>query len=284
MAQNIESESLDMQIPIGHQFRGDPFVTLLVGPEELVYHVHQSILCNNSKVFKATFCGEFRESSNRSMSLPDDNIEAVERMIQWLYSAKLGLTSSISAEASGGFHWQLANLNTLADKYDILRLKNKIIDELYEAKTRLTKPPPFTVITYVYDNTTEHFSYRKLMVDWYVWHIDMEWYGKPNTRALLSGVPDFVIDVALAFGAKMNHPARKPAFSGDKISFTRSPPNPLAMVTDSWVPTASLMTSSVPIWMGTQTTSFTEPGLPNSRSDLPLSLMDDSRLHVGWLV
>ncbi len=152
-----------MEAPPGEKYRGVPVVTLFVGPDKIAYNVHQSILCDASNFFQAAFYGKFKESSDRSMSLPDDEIDPVERMIGWLYSAKIQLTSPVSSEAATERYWQLAKLNTLADKYDIVHLKNSIIDELYELRKSSRVPRP-QVIQYVYSNTTQQSPFRKLLV------------------------------------------------------------------------------------------------------------------------
>ena len=122
------------------------------------FHVHLDVICNESSVFKAAFSGEFTEASNQSMNLRDHEIKSVERMIQWLYSKQYELAKwsfediQITADTR---YWQLAKLNTLADKYDIIGLSNNIIDQLYILQSK-DVPPQLSVANYVYDNTTEN--------------------------------------------------------------------------------------------------------------------------------
>ena len=89
-----------------------------------MFHVHQDLLFDASPVMKAAFSGNFQEASDRSMSLPDDDKSSVERMLKWLYTRKLELTVPVSIETSHECYMQLAQLNTLADKYDVYLLKN----------------------------------------------------------------------------------------------------------------------------------------------------------------
>lgn len=85
------------------------------------------------------------------MILPEDDKDSVRRMIQWLYSRKLGLKRPVSDETSDECYMQLAKLNTLADKYDIYLLKNDIVDELFHLQKppRDFKPPPTSVVAYI---------------------------------------------------------------------------------------------------------------------------------------
>ena len=146
------------------------------------------------------------------MSLPDDDVGAFERMTRWLYTQKLELSDPITAEASSECYWQLAKLNTLADKYDITTLKNLIVDKLFElyVPPKNVKPPQMDVITYVYNNTTEKSSFRKLIVAWYAWNIDFKWYKDDNTRDIILKLPEFTADLAIALALRAGYDASNP--------------------------------------------------------------------------
>ncbi|MCJ1346387.1 hypothetical protein MMC31_004603 [Peltigera leucophlebia] len=203
---------------------GVPTVTLLVGEEKLPFHVHLDVICKESSVFKAAFSGEFTEASNKSMNLPDDDIESVDRMIQWLYSKQYELakwSEDIKTTASARY-WQLARLNTLADKYNIIGLSNNIIDQLYILHSK-NVPPQLDVTTYIYDNTTENSSFRKLLIGWLCWKIDMKWYQGTTVRGWLLNAPELAVDVAIAFGIKASSRDQKKPFQYDKSTYYRQP-------------------------------------------------------------
>lgn len=206
-----------MEAPAGEKFRGASFVTLLVGPDKIVYNVHQDILCDASKVLKAAFSGDFKESSDRSISLEDEEPDVVEHMIRWLYSGKIHLIKAVSSQTAHSCYWQLAKLNTLADKYDMVHLKNSIVDELYKLREPPADnyPPALDVITYLYANTTKTSPFRKLVVAWYSLHIKLEWYDG-TTQAELAAVPDFAADVAVALSTRIQYPNRGSAFKSNK--------------------------------------------------------------------
>ena len=198
-----------------------------VGPDKTVFHVHQNLLFDASPVFKAGFSGDFKEAAERSMSLPDDDKHTLGRMIHWLYTRKLDLTVPIDSKTSNECYMQLAKLNTLADKYDIYLLKNDIVDELFELKKlpKPVKPPQIPIIKYVYDNTTGTSSFRKLMVAWYAYLIDFKWYDFEGAKDVLAGVsPEFAIDLAIAFGARQQHPDRKSPFALPSSTFHETSP------------------------------------------------------------
>ena len=202
------------------KFQDNPIVTLNVGPDKRTFHVHQELLFKYSSVFKAAFSGECRESSERCMALPEDDPEAVERFMQWFYFKSLDLTKGVCLKTWNERHWQLARLNTLADKFDIGLLKNSIVDELFAGSKELDSwvPGP-PVIGYIYENTTETSSLRKLIVEIYVWQMDYDWYTRSDTRAALEIIPTFAADLAIAMSRRVQDPSLESPFHSDPSSY-----------------------------------------------------------------
>ena len=162
------------------------------------------------------------------MSLPDDDEDLVGSMIQWLYTRKLHLTIPISEETSNICYMEVAKLNALAEKYDILSLRNDIIDEFFELrKSPKNFYPPQTIsVQHVYDTTSGRSSLRKLMVAWYAYDIDFAWYSEDYTSGMLSKISqDFAIDLAIEFGLRQKHPDRKSPFTRPSKDFHESAPN-----------------------------------------------------------
>ena len=209
-----------MDNPDSTKFQDNPIVTLNVGPDRRTFHVHQELLFKSSPVFKAAFSGVYQESSERCMALLDEDPETVERLLQWLYSKSFGLTKAVSLETSNERYWQLARLNTLADKFDVGLLKNSIIDKLFASNTKHTLwPPQPPVVAYIYENTTEQSSLRVLMVGWYVWHIDQGWYTFSDTPATLAGIPMFAAELAIAMSRKVEDPSLESPFCSQPSSY-----------------------------------------------------------------
>ncbi len=84
MVTMVQSVTSGLAALISNKFRGVPFVTLYVGLERIPHHIHENLLFEASPVFEAAFSGKFRESSDRSMDLPDDDVDAAERMVRKL--------------------------------------------------------------------------------------------------------------------------------------------------------------------------------------------------------
>ncbi|KAK0515911.1 hypothetical protein JMJ35_001945 [Cladonia borealis] len=208
-----------MDNPDPTKFQNNPIVTLNVGLDKHTFHVHQALLFEYSPVFKAAFSGKCRESSERCMALPEDDPETVERFMQWLYFKSIGLTKGVSPETWDECSLQLARLNTLADKFDVGLLKNSIIDELFALAKIAAWLPETPVIAYIYENTTETSSLRKLIVEWHVWQIDYDWYTHSDTRADLKTMPAFVADLAIAMSRRVQDPSLESPFHSDPSSY-----------------------------------------------------------------
>ena len=156
--------------------------------------------------------GEFEETSKRVMTLPEDDAETVDRMIQWLYSGKY----KIDEEALKDFQrsqvilMQLARLYVCADKYGIIKLKDDIIDQVHIAqKPEGTYLPGSDIISYVYQNTTKGSRLRRLIVEWFAWYGSASWFGDSAVQAILCQVPEFLADMVAKVIAK-NEGAKDP--------------------------------------------------------------------------
>lgn len=154
--------------------------------------------------------GHFKETSEKSMTLPDDDAGAFERLIQWLYFKNL-LVDEEAAEASSDeaqdqVYWQLARLYVTADKYDIIDLKNKTINEFYKLKHKhYFGTPDYEVIDYVYENTAPNSQLRRLLAEGYNWNVHLDWYNSSKAKAfLLERPPDFAVDIAISMARRID--------------------------------------------------------------------------------
>ena len=77
----VQTEKSDDESLTLNTFRGVPVLTLVVGPDNIPYHVHQNLLFDASPVLKAALSGKFKESENSSMNLPDDDADAMEHVV-----------------------------------------------------------------------------------------------------------------------------------------------------------------------------------------------------------
>ena len=70
---------------ITYRFYDIPTVALVVGKSKRAFHVHVDLLCDASPFFKAAFTGKFKENSEKTMQLPEDDECTFELFVDWLY-------------------------------------------------------------------------------------------------------------------------------------------------------------------------------------------------------
>ena len=190
------------------RFHGEPVVTLYVGSDREVFCIHRILLCNTSLVFKAAFAGIFKESSELSMDLSDEDVESVNRLVQWLYTKCYEVDDYDSREHLDARYIQLARLNALADRYDIITLRNDVVDKFFaifsDAKAKLLATPSLQLVEYVYTNSSKRCALRDLLAAVYCWGFSYRWYGKAVARDHLDSIPAFAVDIVLAMAQKLS--------------------------------------------------------------------------------
>ncbi|KAK5992066.1 hypothetical protein PT974_05463 [Cladobotryum mycophilum] len=110
-------------------------LTITCGRKE--YHVHKVLLCTRSSFFKRICDGPFKEGLSNTINLPDDDPEAVDSMMCYIYNGyyprknhgthrPLGEEPE-TFEITAGFEIEFLTLHVkvyaLAEKYDIPDLK-----------------------------------------------------------------------------------------------------------------------------------------------------------------
>jgi len=151
------------------------------------------------------------------MDLPEDDPEAFERLVQWLYC------KTYDSPPFEGKTWEgdqiafvhLARLYVAADKYVIVSLKNDVVDRWFKAKGNHAYLPRIKeVVDYVYENTLPGSKLKEMVVAQYVWHSSYEWYKLPTTRTRLSKRPEFATDVAIAMSQRIADHKKDPFVLG----------------------------------------------------------------------
>lgn len=62
-----------------------PTVTLLVGADKILFNTSQHVLCR-LPFFRAALQGQFREASEQSLTMPEDEPQNIAAMIEFLYT------------------------------------------------------------------------------------------------------------------------------------------------------------------------------------------------------
>ena len=197
------------------RFSDIEMVLLVVGREKTEISVHENVLFEASPVFRTAFTSRFKESSERSIYLPDDDAALMDLLVQCLYEPESRLNGIDTPMAS-------VHLYVLADKYDVVKVKNMICKHVLSSLDhersllargeKFTICPKFSAVEFIYENTTSSAPMRRLLVDWFVWGADFAWYNTEECRSGLLSVPEFAVDLCAVVAKHFNKIAKARPF------------------------------------------------------------------------
>jgi BTB/POZ domain len=95
-------------------------VKVYVGNERKLYNLHKNVLCRESPFFQGCLKGEFPEGRTNEVTLNDDNPDAFDLFIGWIY------THEIAPPADKKIKFD--EVYVLADKFSMEAFKNAITD------------------------------------------------------------------------------------------------------------------------------------------------------------
>jgi hypothetical protein len=84
LGKHIETISVYMTNNVSCAARGK-IVTIAIGPEKKLYHIHQDLICYHSEYFRAAYNGPWKES-DEGVVLEDVEVEVFNIFVHWLYT------------------------------------------------------------------------------------------------------------------------------------------------------------------------------------------------------
>ena len=188
---------------------------VIVGESKEVFYLHKDIFCEVSPFFRAALTGGFQETEDQTLSFPEDDVDTFERFIEWVYTKSFSLASNDTNEELDVHYLTLARIFILADKLQVLSLKNKAILIMFQSAQNAKWLPGCDVLKYIYDKTQEKCGLRRLVVAFYVWKVDYKWYDQDNCVGDLLTMRDFPAELALALAQRISQSERSNPFKSD---------------------------------------------------------------------
>lgn len=168
-----------------------------------MFIVHLDPLCESSKFFKAAFSSEFKEGIQKSMDLPEDDVDTADTFVDWLYTQEyhqLAPARPYSGAKTDELLEQAIQLLRFADKYDVPALMKHTLEEiLFYAKEHDSILPAEEIVKYIYEQSTRGEGIRRLLADWYTYRVELKWFAEPNTQDWLLTIPGFSVDLMNSF-------------------------------------------------------------------------------------
>ena len=165
----------------------DDLATLLVGPDEQKFIIHESYIARNSDFFRAAMKKEWIEGQTRIVKLPEEtDIECFVHYLNFAYHGKLP-TESINTVAEEGFtdapYDALGKIYVIGERMLDRSARNAIVREIMRLMTTKSPDgtryyPASTCINAIYDGTSIGSPMRRMIVDMWVVHGSAEWTFK----------------------------------------------------------------------------------------------------------
>ena len=171
-------------------------VTLLVGESKTVFHVHEAKLFEASSFFKVAFTSDFGESSERTMTLPEDDGSVFGLFVDWLYHRRYSIASPPVQDASEDYDslMQPVQLYALADEYDVPDLRSLILCEIFAFIQRNRSKPTLSTVAYAYAHTSQNAAVRTLLADCLVRRESFDWYHQVGAKTWFRAHPEIAVD------------------------------------------------------------------------------------------
>ena len=136
-----------------------------------------------------------KEAKEQTMNVEEDE-DVFDRFTQWLYTEHYTFPAA-KVQGNGGYLMEPARIYALAEKYEVIHLKECIIKGFFAAAQRRQDQPTGSVVGYIYANTTNADSLRLLLADWWNWKIGYNTFPTSDALDWLNETPDFAVDLVL---------------------------------------------------------------------------------------
>ncbi|RLM00041.1 hypothetical protein CFD26_108239 [Aspergillus turcosus] len=158
-------------------------VDVVVGAQQEVFSVHETLIRASSSFFDKAMAGDWKESQQRTIHLPDDDSEIFAVYVHWLYCGTLPVFSDEPGAPARAEYLALVKAYVLGDKMLDFRFQNTAIDGIVEKSQSVAKDgncwyPNGELIKYAFENTNESAPIRELLVDMYVNWAHAKWIRK----------------------------------------------------------------------------------------------------------
>jgi hypothetical protein len=164
--------------------------TVLVGPDQISFAVHESLLIHYSKFFRAALTGHFSEARDKTVKLADENAGVFELFVHWLYYQRF---PDKTADDDEGL-WELwfdmgivdagtdqcIHLYVFGDKYDIAKLRLDTIDEVVRIALQNENytSPSIHAIRVAFRDLPQDSPMCRLIIDFHYRYSDPDLYHK----------------------------------------------------------------------------------------------------------
>jgi hypothetical protein len=106
-------------------------VDLYVGHHKERFHVHKAILCEKVPYFQHMFNGNFEDAKPNVAHFPEDDPEAFDLILRWIYWNNIELIPSVSSFLPKSPFWKSITFYILAEKLCLPKLQDHIMSNAF---------------------------------------------------------------------------------------------------------------------------------------------------------
>ncbi|KAK0118545.1 hypothetical protein ONS95_007433 [Cadophora gregata] len=162
------------------QLLGTEIVDIYVGNDSSKKHfqIHKAILCSKLPFFDSMFNSGFKEGINNSANLPEDDPDAFDVLLEWIYTGSLPKFRWVKQPGQPAVgNYRHTCLLTLVDKLCLDELKDQIASDIIDASVEENSLPSFHHLSYMINHLSETSAFR----EYYVLALLFIVHGLPRT-------------------------------------------------------------------------------------------------------
>lgn len=133
-----------------------------VGSQKKLFRVHKNKLCAAGEFFDNMFNGEFLEAIQQTATLPEDNPDAFELLVEWCYTGQLPTFDKIPVKERKSACWRRIKLYCFSEKYRIVPLMDSSMDFIIQYLPTVDRLSTSWSI-FAYENTSAGSQLRTLI-------------------------------------------------------------------------------------------------------------------------
>lgn len=157
----------------------DNFISVLVGPEESKFVIHEATLRHHSKFFDAACSRDWKEGQERVVRLPEHDAEAFMVYTHSAYTSKLDMTLIFVPDERDSHPSIFGEVYVLANYLQSNTLCNLVVDYVLKGADMVPANTFFPeVLAYFFANTTHESKMRLLFLDMMSARINEAWLNK----------------------------------------------------------------------------------------------------------
>ncbi len=149
-----------------HSFGPTVVIQVGIGTRVRDFHVHQDLICDQSPFFRAALNGNWKESKERKVKLPEDDPVAFELYSNWLYHNTLISNGGSEFVFMTGKCLLLGKAYVLGDKLGDLEFMDFVVDGLIDI-LKIRSVYAIILAKTAYEHTPLSSPLRRLSIDVY---------------------------------------------------------------------------------------------------------------------